>query len=390
LSATASALDRFRLLALRDAALQAALTDAENSDAFARRAALLAASRGIALAPDAVLACLRPDPLGLSRWDATPVCASDWPPVQWLPFQVAALNGQAVVDWAHFGAAPLTHPFFEDSIRRALSHPLNRMLRYRMTLGDLVARAARAPSLRPNGFIFHMSRCGSTLVSQMLASLPHNVVISEAAPIDATVQIGQVETLAAMVAAFGRKRSGNERGYFLKLDCWHALALPLFRRAFPEVPWVFLYRDPVEVLVSQVRQRGTQMVPEIVRPSLYGLGDIGGIPDEDYCARVLEKICSAASANMDDGGGLPVNYSELPQAVWTKILPHFGVTPNESDDQAMRRAARQDAKAPRSEFVSDSAAKQHEASVTTRMAAKTHLAGVYRTLEALRGAAQPA
>ena len=263
------------------------------------------------------------------------------------------------------------------------------MLRYRTPLGDLVARAADAPSLRPSGFILHMSHCGSTLVSQMLASLSHNVVVSEAAPIDAAVQIGQVETLAAMVAAFGRKR-GNERGYFLKLDCWHALALSLFRRAFPEVPWVFLYRDPVEVLVSQVRQRGAQMVPEFVHPSLYGLGDIGGIPNEDYCARVLEKICSAASANMDDGSGLLVNYNELPQAAWTKILPHFGVTPSESDDQAMRCAARQDAKAPRSEFVSDSAVKQLEASAATRMAAKTHLAGVYRALEALRGAAQPA
>ena len=56
----------------------------------------------------------------------------------------------------------------------------------------------------------------------------------------------------------------------------------------------------------------------------------------------------------------------------------------------MRRAARQDAKVPRSEFVSDSAAKQQEASATTRVLAKTHLAGVYRTLEGLRGAAQPA
>jgi hypothetical protein len=206
------------LLALRDVALQAALTDPENPDAFARQAVSLAASHGIALAADAVLACLSPDPLGLSRWDATPVSGSEWPPVEWLPFQVAALNGQAVVDWAHFGAAPLIHPFFEDSVRRALSRPLNRLLRYRSTLGDLVARAADEPNLRPTGFIFHMSRCGSTLVSQMLASLPHNIVVSEAAPIDAAVQTGQIETLAAMVAAFGRKRSRNARGYFVKLE----------------------------------------------------------------------------------------------------------------------------------------------------------------------------
>ena len=38
-----------------------------------------------------------------------------------------------------------------------------------------------------------MSRCGSTLVSQMLAALPQNIVISEAAPIDAVVQLNRAQ-----------------------------------------------------------------------------------------------------------------------------------------------------------------------------------------------------
>ncbi len=97
-----------------------------------------------------------------------------------------------------------------------------------------------------------------------------------------------------MVAAFGRKRSGRERHYVVKLDCWHTLALPLFRRAFPDVPWVFLYRDPVEVLVSQMRQRGMQMVPQYLPPGFYGIADTDATMDEDYCARVLGVICRAA------------------------------------------------------------------------------------------------
>ena len=79
-----------------------------------------------------------------------------------------------------------------------------------------------------------------------------------------------------MVAAFGRRRGGRERHYFIKLDSWHTLALPLFRRAFPSVPWVFLYRDPVEVLVSQMRQRGAQTVAEIIPPSFYGIDGSDG------------------------------------------------------------------------------------------------------------------
>src|SRR2546430_2644461 len=133
------------------------------------------------------------------------------------------------------------------------------------------------PPVRPSGFIFHMSRCGSTLLTQMLAALAHNIVISEASPIDAVVRAPHVRPalsddqhalwLRWMIGALGQPRSGNERHYFIKLDCWHTLALPLFRRAFPDVPWGFLYRDPVEVLVSQLRMPGPQIIPRMLGPN---------------------------------------------------------------------------------------------------------------------------
>src|SRR4029077_6493953 len=156
--------------------------------------------------------------------------------------------------------------------------------------------------LEPSGFIFHMSRCGSTLVSQMLAALPSNIVVSEASPIDTVVQAGrwrrdlsedrQARWLPPIIGALGQKRTGSEQHYFIKLDCWHTLALPLFRRAFPAVPWVFLYRDPVEVLASQVSQPGTQMLPRGIGPNLYGIERAYGPGSaEDYYARVLAKVC---------------------------------------------------------------------------------------------------
>jgi hypothetical protein len=239
-----------------------------------------------------------------------------------------------------------------------------------------------------------MSRCGSTLVSQMLAALAHNVVISEAAAIDAVVQLSracpdltaerQRPCLAAIVAAFGRRRSGRERHYFIKLDSWHALALPLFRRAFPSVPWVFLYRDPVEVLVSQMRQRGAQMVPELVSPGLYAIDGAEGMTSEELCARVLARICQAAIDGYSQGGGLLINYSELPGAVATKVLRHFGVASSEQECETMMRAALYDAKAPSFEFASDSETKQRQASELVRAQADRHLGAVYRRLEQLR------
>jgi hypothetical protein len=400
---TSSSLEQFRALVMAQEALADSLSQAVDADRFVDLAMRSASAHGIALGAEAVRAEIRPDPLGLARWAAAPVTGALWPPKQWLPIQVTALNGPLYVDWAHFGTRPLTEPFFEDSIRRSLSRPFNRMFRYRMTLGDFLDdfldHAAGQQSLAPSGFIFHMSRCGSTLVAQMLAALPQNIVISEAAPIDAVVQFSRAwpdlaadrhcQHLIAMLAAFGRRRSGSERNYFIKLDSWHTLALPLFRRAFPSVPWVFLYRDPVEVLVSQMRQRGTQMVSEIVSPSLYGIDDADGMRSDEYCARVLNKICSAVVENDGAGGGLLINYRELPDAIWTKILPHLGVACSERERAAMRLAARQDAKAPSFEFANDSEAKQRDATELIRTLAERHLGEVYRQLEELRAGGKP-
>lgn len=389
-----NALGQFHALVMADEALADSLSQTVDAERFFDLVMQSAGARGLALAAEAVRAQLRPDPLGLARWTASPATGSAWPSRHWLPIQVAALDNRLHVDWAHFGARALTEPFFEDSIRRALSRPFNWMFRYRMTLGDFMDHAAAAQSLAPSGFIFHMSRCGSTLVSQMLAALPRTIAISEAAPIDAVVQLSRawpdladerhVEHLVAMLAAFGRKRSGAERHSFVKLDSWHTLALPLFRRAFPSVPWVFLYREPVEVLVSQMRQRGTQMVAEIVPPSLYGIDDAGGMRAEDYCARVLNRICTSVIDNYDDGGGLLVNYRELPGAIWTRILPHFGVACSDDERAAMHRVTRYDAKAPSFEFADDTAAKQRAATDPVRAAAERQLGDVYRRLEALR------
>jgi hypothetical protein len=230
----------------------------------------------------------------------------------------------------------------------------------------------------------------------MLARLDGHIVVSEAPPLDAVAQLcradeaADVALLRAMVGALGQVRNPGEDRYFLKLDSWHILALPLFRRAFPDTPWTFLYRDPTEVMVSQARQRGVQMVPDFVPPSLYGLDLPGGVPDEDYWARVLAVICQGAADGHAQGGGLLVNYRQLPEALAASILPHFGIAPTPEERQAMARAAARDAKSPSFAFATDSAAKQQAATEAIQAACERHLAGVYGRLEEIRLSGQPA
>ena len=323
---------------------------------------------------------MAPDPAGIERILQPPPVEPRWPSRFWLP--VAMLPGPdgPLVDWAHFGGAPLSEPFFADSARKATARPFNRIFRYATPLSVFIAGAGTEATVPPSGFIFHMSRCGSTLVSQMLAALPGSLMVSEAPPLDTAVQVAahgrDLAPLKAMVAALTRPRAG-ERHVFVKLDMWHSAALPLFRQAFPSVPWIFLFRDPAEVIVSQLRRRGPQTTPALA--PLLGLALDPAAPAEQQIALVLERVCEAALAAQAGGGGLILDHARLPAATASAILPHFGIAADPAGLAAMAAVAERDAKAPCMPFAPDREAKRKEATPAV-LAAAERLAPLYRRL----------
>jgi hypothetical protein len=105
---------------------------------------------------------------------------------------------------------------------------------------------------------------------------------------------------------------------------------------------------------------------------------------ENYCARVLAKVCQPVLGHLSDGAGLLINYRELPDALWTTIMPHFGVDFNEADRAAMVQTAQYDAKTPSLPFSPDGEAKRQTASPAAREAARQWVGGIYHRLERLR------
>jgi hypothetical protein len=379
-------LEQFREVMEADTALQQRLGQPDDPASFIARVVAGARDHGIDLDACDVAAALE------NGGQLPAASAGDGPrppPGGWLPVR-SRWRGRALwLDWAYVGPAPLREPFFEHSAARWLAKPFNRLFRYATPVDALAD--AQHPHLTPTGFIFHMSRCGSTLVSQMLAASPRHIVISEAGSIDAVVQARrtrpelteqeQVATLRAVVGALGRLRSGEEQHVFVKLDSWHAMALPLFRRAFPGTPWIFLYREPVEILVSQFRKRGMHMIPGL-------LGDVfdqtpSEASPETYCRLVLARIGDSVLQNYAPGEGLLVNHAGLPDAVLTDVLPHFGVRCSASDRAAMAEVARRDAKSPHLPFAGDSLAKR-AAATPAILGAADQLSGLHARLEALR------
>ncbi|WP_431469629.1 sulfotransferase [Sphingosinithalassobacter sp. LHW66-3] len=369
----------YRAHVMADPAAQAFLDEATYPDDFAARAQQLARSAGLPLDHEALRASRR----------ANAVAPDDaWAPEGWLPTAIVEDAQGAWIDWARFGARPLTESFYQDSVAHAAARPFNRLFRHGTRLDAFIDRAPLDASAPLKGMIFHMSRCGSTLVAQMLAALPAAISLSEPGPLDSAIRYvlrhpelphaRRIALLRAMMAALARSRSGESR-CFLKLDSWHILALPLLRDAFPDVPWIYLFRDPVEVLVSQMRQRGYQTVPALVPPGLYDADTERTTQPEILCARIFAHYHAAAVEGLATSG-IAIDYATLPAAFFDRIAPHFGLRLTAAEQRRIAQASAHDAKAPDNLFTADGARKRSEAGAAVTEAATRQLGDLHDQL----------
>jgi len=295
----------------------------------------------------------------------------------WVPASVAIRDGEPVVEWAYFGKHRLTEPFFEQSIRQELQNPFTRAFRFHARLRE----PANARS--PDGFIFHMSRCGSTLISRALSVLPRVVAVSEAPAIDAMIQTGRADWVRGLILALGRPLQGSEDRYVVKFDSWHVHKLAVVRAAFPDTPWIFLHRDPLEVLVSQIRSPGMQALPGAMDPALLGMTfeDIIERNPQKWCAKVLAGFLRSALDHRDDPKGLFLNYRDLPEAIWGSVAKHFRIEFSSEELALLRQAVQFSAKAPQMAFTGDSEEKQRAITPEMHALAAEWLDPVYRRFE---------
>ncbi len=193
--------------------------------------------------------------------------------------------------------------------------------------------------------------------------------------------------LRGLVHAYARRRHPEETRLFIKFDAWHTSHLPVIRAAFPRTPWVFLHRDPVEVLVSQRRQRGGRFIPGAMDAGLFGIRP-GEIPLHDfdtYTARILHVAAEAALRALAAPGspGLAVDYRELRARLPDLLTGHFGVPDDAATRTALAAAAPRHAKNPRIPFEDDAEAKHREADEPLRALAARWLDEPRRRLLAL-------
>lgn len=262
---------------------------------------------------------------------------------RWTPIRFDFSGPAPAVDWADLSAERFVEPFFDQTVAGWASSPRARPL-VRTGLEALVALDGE-PSLEPAGMIFHLSRCGSTLISRLLGTLAGVVVLAEPAPLNALLgldpglvdEAGQVAAVRLLVRALGRRRHGDERLLVLKCSSWNIRRRAVLAAAFPQTPWIWVQRDPAQVLASLLAEPpgwlGLQATPARAA-GLFGLDPaaVPGMTRAEFAARVLGAMLAAAAT--DPVGRLCIDHADLPTAVWQRVVPHFGL---EADPAAIEQ-----------------------------------------------------
>jgi hypothetical protein len=208
----------------------------------------------------------------------------------WIPYKLTHQE----VKWLDLGNIRMIHPFFDETISACRYKQLERSrLQSVSSIDFMVDACEELISLEPAAFIFHVSRCGSTLISQAFSQPEENIVIAEAPLLDEILKIPDTQEtwFKAAVKALGQKRNFKETDYLIKLDSWHIHHYDLLRKWYPQTPFFFLYRRPDEVIASHEKRRGIHAVPGMI-PAAFLKTDEAAHFNGDfnrYTAQVLEQ-----------------------------------------------------------------------------------------------------
>lgn len=271
----------------------------------------------------------------------------------WIPYKLKANANRTDCYWLDTLNEPYSEPFFDGTIAKLKSLP-RRNSNYE-SVSSLAAMgewsAVITDFIEPTALIFHVSRCGSTLISQLLCTDEQNIVLAEVPFFDDILRLPLQNSevslkdanalLAASVKYYGQKRTGAEQYLFIKTDSWHISFYKELRALYPATPFILLYRNPVEVFNSHIKLRGIHAVPGLIEPHLFGLqqNELARLTLDGYLIQVLEHYFKLylEIAEKDENAHL-INYNQgiLPITDSLAKITDMQFTPNQMEKMAIR------------------------------------------------------
>ncbi len=282
---------------------------------------------------------------------------------RWIPYGYYARTDE--VAWC-LPQGRAVQPFCDEYISHCRQHLVNAFLTPRSSLKCLLDYAEHLQELPdPSGFIFHVSRCGSTLVSGCLAQLENCSVLSESALLTEillakNMHKEQKKSLLRLCLYLQGRPSLAQPHVIVKWNAWDIFYWELIRELWPQVPVLLLVRDPVEVLASHAKSAGMHMgfAPALAQlhPVFASCGSGQGLLGSRIA--VLESIMQKMLVHCFDQNISVLDYSMLNPQALEYVGQHFGIVVEGDQARVFRERFGRHSKQPDMPFHSDISVKR--------------------------------
>jgi len=261
----------------------------------------------------------------------------------WLPVAYAFRPEAASTFWMDFGTEKLEQPFFSQTVKRLKSRrppAAEAVTDFEMLLKRFDGEGFTSPA----GIIFHVSRCGSTLLANSLRTCSGAVVLSEAAPVSALchpnafrrspfrrpewLAIRQL-ALGGLIRQYSLAFGETPKPVVLKCHTASLLVMALIRSVWPTTPCLIVVRDPLEVLVSNhLRPAGWVRARHVPMKAVSIFGwpaeEVHGMTEAEYIARGLGRFFEIAASQQNATCRL-IDYRDVNIQTMQAIAEYFGL-----------------------------------------------------------------
>ncbi len=244
------------------------------------------------------------------------------------------------------GRNPFDRPLFDDVVgeQRAFP-PADQGLRFSLSAGAILETPPDLPREVPAGMIFHVGRCGSNLLCNLLARVPGVVILREPELANALCHAlgiekdpGRQAPLEALATKLLRSLAhgvrqddrGQPRRCVVKFSSWNALFAEDLLRRLPPTPTVVVVRAPWETVASYLQEP----------PYWYGDGRKSPAETARYFAGNWSAI-TECTLRLPAARTLIVSYRELAvgaSEIVERVCHLFGLGPAPVDSPAISAA----------------------------------------------------
>lgn len=267
----------------------------------------------------------------------------------WYPTNVSLKHAESTVRWVDLSGMVFDEPFFHHTVKLAAGRES-----VVLPLGSTPPGPVQ-PSIAPSAFVFHVSRCGSTLLCNIFRALNDAHVVAEPQPVTSLLtpyfedvwpyaadewEQKRDELLLQMMQRLGQSPVGSASRYIVKFTSYSATRMAIIRALWPQVPMVFLVREPEEVMASNLDRSPVWMKmfqkPRQARNVFGWADDIRPATREEFAARAYGQLCESATFHKGQPS-LVMDYQELVSGGWNRIFAFLGF--GALDDQEKVRIA---------------------------------------------------